>query len=109
MLRLEYEAYEPRATTQLRALAEDAMRRFELGAALAVHRLGPVAVGETAVVVGAAAAHRGGAFAGAQYLLDVVKGQVAVWKKEVFADGATAWPGLPEPSPSRDWSTSLRD
>lgn len=100
VVRLEYEAYESRATAQLRALAQGVARRFGLGAALAVHRLGPVPVGEPAVAVAAAGVHRSEAFAAAQALLEGVKAEAAVWKKEVFADGATRWAGLPHPCPS---------
>lgn len=94
VLRLEYEAYERRALPQLRALAEDVAARFALGGVVAVHRVGVVDVCEPAVVVAAAAAHRGEAFAAAQELIDRTKSEVAIWKKEVFAQGRDSWVGV---------------
>lgn len=94
VLRLEYEAYEGRALPQLRALAEEVAARFALGGVVAVHRVGAVDVREPAVVVAAAAAHRGEAFAAAQQLIDRTKTEVAIWKKEVFAQGHASWVGV---------------
>ncbi len=94
VLRLEYEAYERRALAQLRALAEEVAARFALGGVVAVHRVGTVAVCEPAVVVAAAAAHRGEAFAAARQLIDRTKSDVAIWKKEVFAQGHDSWVGI---------------
>ncbi len=93
VLRLEYEAYERRALPQLRALAEEVAARFALGGVVAVHRVGTVEVCEPAVVVAAAAPHRRQAFAAAQQLIDRTKAEVAIWKKEVFAQGHASWVG----------------
>jgi molybdopterin synthase catalytic subunit len=54
---------------------------------LAVHRVGRVEVGAPAVVVVAVAAHRDAAFAGARDLIDRVKAEAWIWKKELRADG----------------------
>lgn len=92
VLRLEYEAYEERAERQLDELAREAVRRWNLGGAVAMHRTGVVPIGEPAVVVAAAAPHRAEAFEAARWLIDTVKERVAVWKKELFEDGAR-WVG----------------
>lgn len=96
VLRLEYEAYEERAEKQLRELAETAIERFGLGGVVAVHRTGTVEPGAPSVVVAAAAAHRDEAFRGARWLIDELKATVAIWKKEVFADGES-WAGADLP------------
>jgi len=93
VVRLEYEAYERRALRQLRALAEDVAARFALGGAVVVHRVGAVEVCQPAVVVAVAAAHRGEAFDAARELIDRTKSEVAIWKKEVFAQGPDSWVG----------------
>jgi molybdopterin synthase catalytic subunit len=90
---LEYEAYEDRALKQLRALAEEAATRFGLGGVVAVHRTGAVPIGHPSVVVACASAHRAEAFDGARWLIDRIKADVAIWKKEIFADGE-AWVGV---------------
>jgi len=89
---LEYEAYEGRAQKQLRELAEEATAQFGLGGVVAVHRTGAVPIGQPSVVVAVAAAHRAEAFEGARWLIDRIKADVAIWKKEIFADGE-AWVG----------------
>ena len=89
---LEYEAYEGRDQKQLRELAEEATAQFGLGGVVAVHRTGAVPIGQPSVVVAVAAAHRAEAFEGARWLIDRIKADVAIWKKEIFADGE-AWVG----------------
>ena len=96
VLGLEYEAYEARAERQLRELAEEAVTRGGLGGVVAVHRTGTVAPGEASVLVACAAAHRAEAFECARWLIDAIKSDVAIWKKEIFEDGS-AWAGVPEP------------
>lgn len=84
---LEYEAWEDRVPEQMRGIATEVARRHGLRAALVVHRTGRVEVAEPAVVVVAAAVHRGAAFAGAAELIDRVKSEAWIWKKEIRADG----------------------
>ncbi len=86
VLWLEYEAWEERALRQMREICEDVARRCMLGGALAVHRVGGVPVGETSVLVAACAPHREEAFAGARELIDRVKDEAAIWKKEIPAE-----------------------
>lgn len=88
VVHLEYEAYEERASAQLHAFAAETAERFGCGGIVAVHRVGRVEPGEPAVVVAAAAPHRGEAFEAARALIDRVKAEAYVWKKEVFADAA---------------------
>ena len=93
--RLEYEAYEDRARGQLQQIAEAVAAEHGCGGVVAVHRVGLVTIGQPAVVVAASAPHRGEAFAAARALIDRVKSEVYIWKKEVFADGAV-WVGAPD-------------
>jgi molybdopterin synthase catalytic subunit len=93
VMELFYEAYEERATAQLRELATSAVEQFDLGGVVAVHRVGSVQPGEPAVVVAAAAAHRDAAFAAASWLIEAVKSEVAVWKKEITNTG-DHWVGI---------------
>ena len=90
---LEYEAYEERALKQLKELADEAVDRFGLGGVAVAHRTGVVPVGQVSVVVSAVAAHRDAAFEGARWLIDRIKADAAIWKKEVFADGER-WVGV---------------
>jgi molybdopterin synthase catalytic subunit len=90
--RLEYEAYEERVVAQLRALATEAASRWGLGGVVAMHRTGIVPIGEPSVLVACAAPHRGEAFEAARWLIDTIKADAAIWKKEIFEDGE-AWVG----------------
>ena len=81
--------------------AEDTMERIvdEVGAsygavAVADHRLGRLGVGETAVVVAVAAAHRDAAREACRVLIDRIKTEVPIWKRQAFDDGVTSWVGL---------------
>ncbi len=90
---LEYQAYPALAVpTGQRILEEEAARHGLLGVR-AVHRTGPLAIGEAAVWVGVASAHRGPAFDAARAIMERLKYELPVWKKETYADGRTEWVG----------------
>ena len=80
--RLEYEAYAEMAEEKLRAIDRGG------GAARAVRRrrgarIGDVPLSEPSVIVAASAPHRGAAFAGAREIIDRVKAEAPIWKREV--------------------------
>lgn len=60
----------------------------------AVHRVGPIRIGESALTVMAAAAHRGRAFEACQLVADRIKAQVPIWKEQELADGSIEWVGI---------------
>jgi molybdopterin synthase catalytic subunit len=91
---LEYVAH-PDAEAALRLVAEAVAADLPVRALAAVHRVGVLKVGDVAVVVAAAAAHRGEAFEAARRLIDDLKETVPIWKRQVFADGAQEWVGSP--------------
>ncbi len=81
--RLEYEAYVEMAEERMAAIAAEAIERHGLCAAAVEHRVGAVPLSEPSVVVAASAPHRGEAFAGAREIIDRVKAEAPIWKKEV--------------------------
>ena len=91
---LEYVAH-PDAEAALRRVAEAVAADLPVRALAAVHRTGLLQVGDVAVVVAAAAAHRGEAFEAARRLIDDLKDTVPIWKRQVFSDGAQEWVGSP--------------
>ncbi len=91
---LEYEAH-PGAEAALRAVAERIAAELPVHALAAVHRTGLLAIGDVAVVVAASASHRGQAFEAARRLIDELKDEVPIWKRQVFADGDQEWVGTP--------------
>lgn len=89
---LEYTAH-PDAEATLRRLAQAAIG--DSGAIVAVsHRTGRLAVGDPAVVIAVSAAHRDEAFTVCRALIEAIKTDLPVWKRQVEADGTTAWKGL---------------
>jgi molybdopterin synthase catalytic subunit len=90
---LEYEAYESMAVVVLEQLASEARARLGTGAIAIHHRVGRLAIGETAVMIVVAAAHRHEAFEAAEWLMDRIKEVAPIWKKEIWADGASEWVG----------------
>ncbi len=97
-LYLDYEAKMPMALTQMEALAAEAVGRFGVRDVALLHRLGRLFVGETSVLVVVASAHRGAAFEACRWLIDTLKKQVPIWKKETFVDGAEWTDGEPFPA-----------
>ena len=80
---LEYTAYREMAEHQFRKLIAETKRRWPLKRLRVVHRLGVVPVGEASLLVRAEAAHRGEAFAAAQFIIDELKQTVPIWKRPV--------------------------
>jgi MoaE-MoaD fusion protein len=81
--RLEYEAYAEMAEERIAEIVSDAVERHGLCAAAAEHRVGDVPLCEPSVTVAVSAAHRGEAFAGAREIIDRIKAEAPIWKKEV--------------------------
>jgi molybdopterin synthase catalytic subunit len=81
--RLEYEAYAEMAEPRIEAILRDAVDRHGLCAAAAEHRVGSVPLTEASVLVAASAPHRDEAFAGAREVIDRIKAEAPIWKKEV--------------------------
>ena len=90
-LELTYEAFEPMALSKLKEIAEIAATRFGLSAIAIVHRLGRVPIAQASIVIGCCSAHRTGALAALPWLMDEIKSEVPIWKREHFADGQTHW------------------
>lgn len=103
---LDYEAFAELAEREGGRILEEARAKFAVQMIACVHRVGALRIGELAVWVGVAAAHRGAAFDACRYVIDETKARVPVWKKEHYADGASEWvncatrgePASPPPS-----------
>ena len=90
---LDYSAH-PDAATVLRALADDAAAKDGVLGVAVSHRVGMLAVGEAAIVAAVATAHRELAFDVCRALVETVKAELPVWKREVLRDGSHVWVGL---------------
>jgi molybdopterin synthase catalytic subunit len=88
---IEYEAYAEMAVREGEALIAETLQRFDVLAAAAIHRTGHLNVGDVAVWVGVAAAHRGEAFRACEFIMDEIKKRLPIWKKEQYTDGEREW------------------
>ncbi len=87
VIRLEFEAYESMALSEMHKIAEDVFEKWPLQKVLIHHRTGVLQTGEVPIVIAVAAAHRDAAFTACRYIIDTLKQTVPIWKKEVFEDG----------------------
>jgi molybdopterin synthase catalytic subunit len=90
--RLDYSAYVPMAEAEIARIVAEAESRWDVGVAIQ-HRLGRLEIGDTAVAIAVASAHRDEAFVACRYVIEELKRRVPIWKKEFFADGTVDWVG----------------
>jgi molybdopterin synthase catalytic subunit len=88
---LEYEAHVPMAEKMISEILTEAKERWNLSVAIAQHRVGRIEIGETAVVVITASAHRGEAYAANRHIIDRIKHEAPIWKCEHYRDGTKEW------------------
>ena len=89
---LEYTAH-PDAEATLRRIAAAAIGSSEAIVAVS-HRVGRLGVVDAAVVIAVASPHRAEAYKVSRTLIEAIKSELPVWKRQVEADGTTAWKGL---------------
>jgi molybdopterin synthase catalytic subunit len=78
---LDYEAYPAMAEKIMREKIALLQKLHPCQAIRIVHRLGPVARGESAIYVGLQSKHRGEAFLFLQNFMDELKKDVPIWKQ----------------------------
>jgi molybdopterin synthase catalytic subunit len=91
LVRLEYEAHPSMARREMERLAAEVSRRFGTERVVIVHRTGSVPPGETSVLIAVACGHRAEAFDACRWIIDTLKKDVPIWKKDVFEDGFVRW------------------
>ncbi len=85
---LELEHYPGMAEAEISRICHEAVQRFGLQGATAIHRFGRIEPGENIVLVVTASPHRQAAFDGANFIMDFLKASAPFWKKEHRADGS---------------------
>lgn len=91
LLALEYEAYEAMAIGQMQDIRDRVVIRSGVLDAAIWHRLGRIPLGEASILVVVASAHRAAAFEACQAIVDAVKTDVPIWKKNIWGDGTSEW------------------
>lgn len=84
---LEYHAYESMAEKQMAKIAAEIAQEIPGVRLAALHRVGKLAIGDAAVICVAGAPHRGEAFTACRLLIDRIKHDVPIWKREHGPDG----------------------
>lgn len=88
---LEYESQIELANQTIEKILKETIDKWKIERAGAVHRIGPVGISQSAVVVVTSSAHRKEAYAANKEIIDRIKEEVPVWKKELFTEGGSAW------------------
>lgn len=87
---LTYYGYEQLAINQGKLIIDAALKQFDIVKAIAMHRIGELAIGDMAVYIGVVSAHRKPAFEACEWLLDTIKADIPVWKQEFYTDDTPA-------------------
>lgn len=88
---LDYEAYGEMAISQMHELARRAREKWPIVRLAVLHRTGRVALAHASVVIAVACPHRGEAFDACRWIIDTLKAEVAIWKKEIWEGGSESW------------------
>jgi molybdopterin synthase catalytic subunit len=91
---LEYEGH-PTAEAVLREVVAEIAADPDVYAVAVSHRVGPLEIGDVALVAAVSTAHRAAAFAACARLVDEVKARLPIWKHQIFADGTDEWVNCP--------------
>lgn len=91
VIKLEYTAHKLLAEKHMNAVLTEAASKFPLIGAICIHRIGLLEISECAVAVLTCGRHRSEAYAANRYIIDRVKAETPIWKREFFADGSSAW------------------
>jgi molybdopterin synthase catalytic subunit len=91
LVALDYEAYEEMALAQLHKLTGAARAKWPIVKLALLHRTGRVKLAEPSVLIAVSTPHRAESFEACRFLIDSLKKDVAIWKKEVWADGTGSW------------------
>ena len=87
---IEYSAYEELALSQLGKIVQETEEKYNV-TVYAAHRIGRLVVGETALVVATLSPHRQEGFLATMEIIDRIKKEVPIWKKEILTDGRAVW------------------
>ncbi len=87
VVRLEFEAYERMAVSEMQKIADRALDKFDIQKVAIFHRVGVLEIGEVPVIISVSAHHRKAAFQACEFAIDTLKETVPIWKKEVLDDG----------------------
>ena len=89
VIRLEFESFVSMAENELKKIAQSVTKRWGVLHVAIHHRVGVLDIGEIPVIIAVSTPHREAAFEACKHIIDRLKENVPIWKKEVFDDGET--------------------
>lgn len=89
--RLFYDCYEPMAEKEILRIIKTVKHETCVEVLRVLHRIGGLEIGEIAVVIEAHSAHRDEAFRACREVIERIKRDVPIWKKEIYVDGQESW------------------
>lgn len=87
VVRLEFEAYEKMARSEMEKICIESLEKFEIRKMSMHHRTGKLKIGDMAVAISCASPHRKAAFRACEFAIETLKKTVPIWKKEIYEDG----------------------
>lgn len=87
VLKLDFEAYEPMAISEMRKIAIAAQEKYGIQKVAILHRTGTLFPTDAAVIIAVSSPHREAAFKACSFCIDTLKESVPIWKKEYFENG----------------------
>ena len=91
VIALEYEAHPTMAARVMAAILADASAAFPIRKTAVRHRIGRVELGEASIIIAVSAAHRDEAYKASRYIIDRIKHEAPIWKREICRDGTSEW------------------
>jgi molybdopterin synthase catalytic subunit len=91
LVALDYDAYLEMATQQMLNLGRQAREKWPLRRVVILHRTGRVLLAEPSVIIAVSAPHRAEAFEACRWIIDTLKSEVAIWKREIWEGGEGRW------------------
>ena len=88
---LEYEAYIEMAESTMQNILAGSIKKFALIEAVAVHRIGRHGIGEASIAIAVSAQHRKEGFDGCSEILNRIKAEAPIWKKDIIDEKITRW------------------
>ena len=95
---IDYSAYTLMAEAELERILAETAEEFGVSTIVVEHRVGPLALGDLAVAIVAAHAHRAPALDATRFVIEEIKKRVPIWKREHYADGSREWVDPTQPS-----------
>lgn len=92
---LEYEVYPELALSEGQIIINEALQKFPIVAATAVHRYGLLTLEDIAISIVVTSSHRDAAFLACRYIIDEIKLRVPIWKQEHYVSGSKQWVDCP--------------